>query len=297
MGTDLLDLINRRYLSGIADEPKQLLHPIQGYALEPLLPLEDACQPIVTIVPNLPSHIWIAKENCKQPSDGLTQDESAAIHLYTMEWDANVHDTRESLYSHLNRTLKQKDRTKLRPWFRYLKLFLTALAKIPPMPRQTIWRGVRKDFTQDYPKDSQVIWWGFSSCTKSLDVLESQLYLGHTDTRTLFSIETFNARSIRAHSHFKTEDEILLLPGTYLEVKSQLKSSADLNIIHLKQIKPPHQLLEPPFPGADLLAKVDSQLDMVCRSVNFSNNVNVLSFLEEPIKSSQNRRNHQSRSV
>jgi hypothetical protein len=249
MGTSLIDMINQRYLSGIIDEPKQLLQPILGYALEPLLPLEDACQSILTIVPNLATHIWIAKENSKQPSDGLTQDESAAIHLYTMEWDANVHETRESLYSHLNRTLKQKDRTKLLPWFRYLKLFLTALAKLPAIRRHTIWRGIRKDLSLDYPKDHRAIWWGFSSCTASLNVLESDLYLVNIGIRTLFSIETFNARSIRAHSHFKAEDEILLFPGTYLEVISQLKSSAGLTIIHLRQVKPPHQLLEPPFQG------------------------------------------------
>jgi hypothetical protein len=249
METHLIVLTNPRYLLGITDEPKQLLQPILGYALEPLLSLEDACQPVLTIVPHLSAHIWIAKENSKNPSDGLTQDESAAIHLYTMEWDPNVYETRESLYSHLNRTLKEIDRTKLRPWFRYLKLFLTALAKLPLVPRQTVWRGIRKDLSDDYPKDSKATWWGFSSCTTSLDVLESELYLGNTGTRSLFSIETFNARSIRAHSHFKTEDEILLLPGTYFEVISQLKSSSDLNIIHLRQIRPPHELLEPPFEG------------------------------------------------
>ena len=278
MATESLAMINQRYLSGLTDEPKQLLPPIQGYALEQLLSLEDACQPIVSIVPNLPSHIWIAKENCKQSSDGLSQDESAAIHLYTMEWDANVYDTRESLYFHLNRTLKQNDRAKLRPWFRYLKLLLTALAKLPPLPRQTVWRGIRKDFSQDYPRDTRVTWWGFSSCTRSLDVLESPLYLGDTDTRTLFSIEIFNARSIQAHSHFRGEDEILLFPGTYLEVISQFKPSPDLNIIHLRQMKPPHELLEPPFPGAELLARSSSQADIVCKGMNRANHVCVLPF-------------------
>lgn len=249
METDLFERINPRYLLGITDEPKQLLQPILGYALEPFVSLEDACQPILTIVPHLAAHIWIAKENSKNPSDGLTQDESAAIHLYTMEWDPNIYETRESLYAHLNRTLKQTDRTKLRPWFRFLKLFLTALAKLPFVPRQTVWRGVHKDLSNDYPKDSKPTWWGFSSCTASLVVLESDIYLGNTGTRTLFSIETFNARSIRTHSYFKAEDEILLLPGSCFEVISLLKSSSDLTIIHLRQIRPPYQSLEPPFQG------------------------------------------------
>ncbi len=36
----------------------------------------------------------------------LTQDKSAAIHLYTMEWDTGADQPRGSLYVHLNRTLK-----------------------------------------------------------------------------------------------------------------------------------------------------------------------------------------------
>jgi hypothetical protein len=243
------EYINERYLLGISDEPKQLLQPIAGYAREPLLPLEEACEPLISIVPRLAAHLWVAKQNSKNPADELTQDESAAIRLYTMEWDAGENVPRGSLYSHLNRTLKLIDRTKLRPWFRYLKLFLTALAKLPPAPRQTVWRGVHKDYTADYPPGTESTWWSFSSCTTSLSVLESELYLGNAGTRTLFSIETFSGRTIRAHSHFQVEDEILLLPGTFFEVKSRLNPAPDLFIIHLREKLPPHELLEPPFEG------------------------------------------------
>jgi hypothetical protein len=249
MDTDLNETINPRYLSALSDEPKQLLEPISGYAREPLLSLEEACEPLLTIVPRLPAHIWIAKQNSKNPTDDLTQDESAAIRLYTMEWDASADEPRASLYVHLNRTLKLIDRTKLRPWFRYLKLFLTGLAKLPCAPRQTVWRGVRKNHSADYPPGAEVTWWAFSSCTTSLSVLESDLYLGNTGTRTLFSIETINARTVRSHSHFTTEDEILLLPGTFFEVKSRLNPAPDLYLIHLQQKVPTHCLLEPPFEG------------------------------------------------
>lgn len=64
-----------------------------------------------------------------------------------------------------------------------------------------------------------------------------------------FSIEVFNGRNIRAHSHFIVEEEILLLPGTYFEVKSRLNPAPDLHIIHLQQQRPPFDLLEPPFEG------------------------------------------------
>jgi hypothetical protein len=249
MGTILFEYINPRYLLNLGDDPKQLLEPIAGYAHEPLLSLEEACEPVVSIVARLPAHIWIAKQNSKNPADELTQDESAAIRLYTMEWDTGPDEPRGSLYAHLNRTLKLVDRAKLRPWFRYLKLFLTALAKLPSNPHQTVWRGVRTDQSADYPPGQEVAWWAFSSCTASLSVLESDIYLGNTGTRTLFSIETMNARTIRSHSHFQTEDEILLLPGSFFEVKSRLNPAPDLYLIHLLQKVPPFVLLEPPFEG------------------------------------------------
>jgi hypothetical protein len=75
------------------------------------------------------------------------------------------------------------------------------------------------------------------------------MYLGNTGERTLFSVEVINGRTVSAHSHFVTEDEILLLPGTHMVVQSQLSPASDLHIIHLKQIKPEQTLLEPPFEG------------------------------------------------
>jgi hypothetical protein len=73
--------------------------------------------------------------------------------------------------------------------------------------------------------------------------------LGNTGNRTLFSVEVINGRTVRAHSHFVTEDEILLLPGTHMIVKSLFSPAPDLHIIHLKQVIPDEILLEPPFEG------------------------------------------------
>ncbi|CAF3773633.1 unnamed protein product [Rotaria socialis] len=105
-GGDLLESVNPRYISGIGDEPKQVLQPITGYVHEPLLSLEETCEPLVNVVPRLPAHIWVAKQNSKALEDDLTQDESAAIRLYTMEWDHIPEQPLASVYMHLNRTLK-----------------------------------------------------------------------------------------------------------------------------------------------------------------------------------------------
>jgi hypothetical protein len=220
--------------------------PIVGYAEEPLLPLAEACAPLIDIIHDLLAYVQMAlDETLAEPPDGLTIDESAAIRLYTIEW----RKPHRSLYSMLNYTLKKADREDLRPYFKYMKLFLTALVKLPFFPQSTIWRGVTKNMSADFPPDTPVTWWAFSSCTNALNVLENNIYLGNAGNRTLFSVEAINGRSVRAHSHFATEDEILLLPGTHMVVQSQFSPAPDLHVIHLKQVIPTEVLLEPPFEG------------------------------------------------
>jgi hypothetical protein len=208
-------------------EGSKILGPIIGYAQETLVPLADACAPLVDIVHDLLTYVSVALEDTSdEPADGLTRDESASIRLYTMEWSGG----HKSLYTILNHTLRAAGRQDLQSWFKYLKLFLTALVKMPCAPVQTVWRGLPKNMSVEFPDGAQVIWWAFSSCTTKLTVLQSDLYLGSTGERTLFSIEVFNGRNIRAHSNFDTEDEMLLLPGTYMEMQSLLNPAPDLYI-------------------------------------------------------------------
>ncbi|CAF3839772.1 unnamed protein product, partial [Rotaria sordida] len=134
-------------------QDSKTIRPIIGYAQEPLLPLVDACKPLVSIIFNILVYVSIALENTPDnPSDGLTSDESASIHLYTMEWN----DGHRSLYSILNETLRKADREQLKPWFKYLKLLLTGLVKIQCAPQQTVWRGIRKDLSSEFPRGTQI---------------------------------------------------------------------------------------------------------------------------------------------
>jgi hypothetical protein len=236
----------RSTTTNIASDIREDHEPIVGYAEEPILPLSKACTPLTSILHNLSFYVQMAMdETPEQPPDGLTIDESAAIRLYTIEWEG----PHRSLYSMLNYTLKCEDREHLRPYFKYLKLFVTALAKLPCVPPLTVWRGVTKNLSAEFPAGTPVTWWAFSSCTTALTVLENNMYLGNTGSRTLFSVEAINGRTVRAHSHFVTEDEIVLLPGTYMIVQSQFSPAPDLHIIHLRQVIPDQVLLEPPFEG------------------------------------------------
>ncbi|CAF1204673.1 unnamed protein product, partial [Rotaria sp. Silwood1] len=217
-----------------------MLLPIEGYEKMPLVSLEEAVNPLVDFLPDIRRKVWIAKENCESPANNLSCDESASIYLYSMEWKPRD----ECLYFVLNATLRNKSRDKLIPWFLYLKLLLTALAHLPSL-RMTVYRGIKQDLFKDYPKGKMFVWWGFSSCTSSIDVLQSELFLGKTGTRTMFTIDCLNGKDIRQHSYFETENEVLILAATQFQVVASLDQANGLHIVQLKEIEPVFSLIQP----------------------------------------------------
>ncbi|CAF0758740.1 unnamed protein product [Adineta steineri] len=220
--------------------PKRMLAPIEGYENEPLVSLEDAVKPLVDIVPKVQRNVCIVKQNCQEPEDGLTSDESASIMLYTYESTPQEH----SLYVILNTALRSEQRQRLVPWFRYLRLVLTALARLPSK-HCFINRGVREDLRAQYPTGETIIWWGFASCTSSIEVLKCESFFGKTGTRTLFQIECQTAKDIKNHSFFQHEDEILLLPARQFLIKGCLEFDDGLHMIQLEETEPAYPLLEP----------------------------------------------------
>ncbi|CAF1631476.1 unnamed protein product [Adineta ricciae] len=243
MATSTPNLAVSRY-SDFRDEPvSRLLAPVSGYQDKPLVSLEESIEPVAHLFEEIASNIWVSKVNCQNPANGLTQDEAASIHLYTMQFS-----TDPSLYHVLNEKLRSENRNSLKPWFSYLKLFLTALHKLPSHA-QTVWRGIRNvDLSSKYPTGSKFAWWSVSSCTISMEVLEAEHFLGNTGLRTLFSIECQNGKYIVPYSYFKDQEkEVVLMPGSYFEVIGQLHPAKDLHIIHVKEIPSPFPLVKPPF--------------------------------------------------
>jgi hypothetical protein len=219
---------------------KRMLAPIEGYENMPVVSLEEAVKPLVKIVPKVERNAYFVKENCQEPEDGLTSDESASIMLYTYESMPQEH----SLYVILNATLRLEQRQELKPWFLYLRLILTALTRLPSRPR-FVNRGVREDLRKQYPIGKPIVWWGFSSCTSSIGVLECESFFGKTGTRTLFQIECHSGKDVKKHSFIQKEEEILLLPARQFMVTSCLDSGNGLHIIQLQETEPKYPLLEP----------------------------------------------------
>ena len=125
------------------------LPPVYGYRSEKLVSIDKALEPIVPEIDELPYYIKIAKKHCHYPSEhGLSKDQSSAIYIYTMEWG----DT--TLYRVLNRALRSENRQALKIWFPYLKLFDTALDKLPTI-KENVWRGVSLDIGKNYIKNQE----------------------------------------------------------------------------------------------------------------------------------------------
>lgn len=239
---DDVEIIERMArISDVDQEPIETAMPIGGYENMPLVPLDIAVEPLISRLPGIEKQANTAKQRCQNPpADGLTIDESASIMLYTMTGTTNA----TSLYFVLNKTLRLESRAQLEPWLLYLKLFLTALSRLPPI-RQHVYRGVKTDFLNNYLGKKVITWWAFSSCTSSINVLQSPIFFGTRGTRTLFNIDCYSGKDIQKHSYYRREAEILLLAATQFEVVGHLNASDGINIVQLKEIKPTVPLLQP----------------------------------------------------
>lgn len=208
------------------DKTPTRLPPVYGFYNHPLLPLPEALAPILTRITGLDRFIRIAINECHFPSEhGLTRDESASIYIYTMEWGE------QSVYRILNIELQISDRSVLAPWHGYLRLFDTALQKLPSL--QTImWRGINLDISENYKKGVETTWWNFSSCSTAMSAVKD--FLGSTST--LMTIEAKNAKSITVYSNSPREQEVILPLGTRVWVVSDTLKHSSMSFIHLQEL-------------------------------------------------------------
>lgn len=196
--------------------------PIDGYQYLPVLTLEEATEEIISLVPNLEDYVSRAKNECNRSSTLLTTDESAAIYLYSMPIP---------FFSYLNQALRTEDRHTLEPWFAFLKLFITALEKLPST-KGNVWRGIAVSAHSVFTDGGVHIWWNVISCSTSLAVVER--YLGKTGT--LFAIDAIHGKYISEYSALPVEQEVLLMPGTRVQIMTgPFQFNNQLWIVSLKE--------------------------------------------------------------
>jgi len=209
-------------LGEVSKEVGEKMEAITGISDCPLQSLEVATKKVLTIIPGLAGYVKTALEKVTV-SGGLSKDEAAAVYLYTME---------SKFYKDINANLREVNRTKIQPFFPYLRLLLSAFQKLAPKPVD-LWRGVKLDLKKMYPIKQTVVWWGISSCTPKKGVAEG--FMGTSGIRTLFRIMPQCAISIMSFSAFKGEEEFILPPGTQLHVESLNTDSSGLTTIVLQE--------------------------------------------------------------
>ncbi|CAF1459155.1 unnamed protein product, partial [Adineta steineri] len=196
--------------------------PIFGYEDSPILTLEEAVEELIPLVPDILASVTTAKIKYKH-SDLLTQDESAAIYLYSMP---------PPFHSSLNNTLRAGDRHALKRWFAYLKLFMTALNKLPSI-KARVWRGVYGDIGSVFVKNKIETWWSINST--SMDLIITQPFLDQRGT--LFAIEAMHGKDISQFSANPDEKEVILMPGTRVQAKTEtFDFKKCLFIVHLDEV-------------------------------------------------------------
>ena len=214
------------------------LSAITGVMDAPLLDLAAAAA--TTGVPDVDAHAFMALEKAEELQangqlSGLTIDEAAAIALYTAECE---------FYRTLNQLLSQADRQALTPFLPFLRLMLQARVKLPKHTR-AVWRGVKGiNLTSDFPKGKKLFWWAFTSTSKNVSTLLNPAFCGTSGTRTQFMIEVSSGVDIERFSMVHSEAEVLLFPGTKLEVVDVADMGHGLFQVHLREMTVPVQLFK-----------------------------------------------------
>eukprot|EP00808_Paulinella_micropora_P021091 g3573.t1 len=221
-----------------------LLPPICGVMAQPLVSLAEACAGLGSLVSNLDTLVFFAAEAGKKLAKVkshqqhlLTADECGSIYLYTCESD---------VYRQMNRALRNKDRSAVKPWFKYLRLLFSAIGKLPAV-NENVWRGLslpdeaeatrQIQSLQEMKKDGDTLfWWGASSCTVDMDT--SVQFTGGKYapyTRIMFQVRCIRGARIETLSAIGNEKEVLLMPGSSFQIKNLAEITPKVWIVELQE--------------------------------------------------------------
>eukprot|EP00808_Paulinella_micropora_P009205 g5181.t1 len=220
-----------------------LLPPICGVMAQPLVSLAEACAGLGSLVSNLDTLVFFAAEAGKKLAKShqqhlLTADECGSVYLYTCESD---------VYRQMNRALRNKDRSAVKPWFKYLRLLFSAIGKLPAVTDENVWRGLslpdeaeatrQIQSLQEMKKDGDTLfWWGASSCTVDMDT--SVQFTGGKYapyTRIMFQVRCIRGARIETLSAIGNEKEVLLLPGSSFQIKNLAEITPKVWIVELQE--------------------------------------------------------------
>ncbi len=189
---------------------------IEGYEDEPLVSLEEALRPFDDKIDQLSYYIKEAKTKCHYPSEhSLTRDESAAIYIYTMKWGHGY----ESLYDHLQAAWKSEDRSELKPWFKYLRLFKSAFDKLPDAKTE-IWQGNLFDKMLTEKLSSNSLYSSMGLCSSSEKEVKEYLEKDGVKQMLLVAYKNVDGKLMTDYTAGNS-NQVLVFPGMKLGVSNR----------------------------------------------------------------------------
>ncbi len=215
-------------LQSVKDEGLADLPAITGVFDTPIMDFAEAVSPVAKLLAGLDATVKRSLEFGKKKADspqahGMTADEIAALYLYTCE---------SAFYRQINAALRHPDRTLSAPYRAYLRLFFSAVSRLPAR-KESLWRGVSLDMRPQYPLGRVVTWWGVSSCSSQRGVATG--FMGGRGKRTLFEVVPLRAVGIKQFSAFTGEEEFVLAPGTQLKVTDVKAERSGLCTVRLTE--------------------------------------------------------------
>lgn len=190
--------------------------PFQPYKLmkitESLPDINEALGFLKNRIPNWSKYVTAAETGFKSKSKSkseLTIDEYTSIFLLSVEIGE------KSIYKLLKQTLRY-DGDLCKNWVSYLRLFYSALEKLPGYSGEC-WQGTASSVSNKVKQDDKIIWYGVNSCSKSLDYIRKNCV---DKTGTLLKISSNRFKDVSLCSNDCDTGEVLLPPGTILQVKS-----------------------------------------------------------------------------
>ncbi|CAF5142315.1 unnamed protein product, partial [Rotaria magnacalcarata] len=138
-----------------------------------------------------------------------------------------------TLYQLISQDFRSQEESTSKLWFPYLKLFYTAVNKLPNAHTH-VWRSIPENMTKELNKKDEIICWSITSCSSSIDVINE---LSQINSR-LLKIETATGKNISNYSNSPDQHEVILCPGTRVRLlRNDLPDPMSLiDIVYLQEI-------------------------------------------------------------
>ena len=162
-----------------------------------VLSLAQAIQAIedAGIIPDVMRMAVVTLTTAKdQKQFGALKDDPLSVEGTAFLMKYSAEDTVPPLYRDMNDKCYDSDRSKIKPYGPFVVETVKHMKEVQAYPNGTVFRGVKADLREAYPEGRELTWHGFCSTTKSIRVLEQELFCGVVGKRTQFMIELTQVR-------------------------------------------------------------------------------------------------------